>query len=175
MKRELARRKIGQARFFIKRADATPTSDGEAFANFVEAAIVFAQDAVDHFLNEHRQTLDKAKLPEFESWYSTTRQKANHDGLFDFFNRRRNFICHRGPAGIGRHVSVVVYDELMISDSGTLDQALAAARPKPGGRSGTHTVQDFIFAEKKDDSGFDLLDEFLYRLSEIVEEADKRL
>ena len=203
VKQSPARLKLEQARFFTACASEAIPAQREAFANCIEAAIVFGRSVTFCLQSEYRHK------PDFDSWYSDKQGAMEKDPLFAFFLKKRNYILKEGSAGVHKVVSVAIEEHVGVSDfveikvirgqpwyrrsSKILWEDFRAAIMKPIRRwlwqletkrrhlqlqkqSKVEVTEGFFFDDPKwtDRSGCDLLQEYLNKLEHIIAEAEIR-
>jgi len=107
----LARDRILQGRFFLRKAEELGFSDRDGYRYFLEAAIVAAR-SVTNLLQKQYHNIEG-----FEKWYELQQAKLKGDPLARFLLERRNFVLKEGIAEIRKHVHVGIHETIYISDS----------------------------------------------------------
>jgi len=107
----IAKDKIAQGRFFLRKAEEIGFSDPDSFRYYIEAAIVSAR-SVTHLLQKQYN-----HVKGFAEWYTTVQSGLSSDRLSRFFLEKRNFVLKEGIAEIRKVINLEVHDTIHIMES----------------------------------------------------------
>ena len=107
----IAKDKIAQGRFFLRKAEEIGFSDPDSFRYYIEAAIVSAR-SVTHLLQKQY-----SHVKDFVDWYATVQTGLSSDRLSRFLLEKRNFVLKEGIAEIRRVINLEVHDTIHIMES----------------------------------------------------------
>jgi len=107
----LARDRIAQGRFFLRKAEELGFSDRHAYRYFLEAAIVAAR-SVTILLQKQYDGING-----FDYWYQLQQERLKADPLARFLLEKRNFVLKEGIAEIRKHINVEIHETIHVSVS----------------------------------------------------------
>lgn len=107
----LARDRILQGRFFLRKAEELGFSDRDGYRYFLEAAIVAARSVTILLQKQYHA------IQGFDKWYELQQGKLNGDRLARFLLERRNFVLKEGIAEIRKHVHVEIHETAYVLES----------------------------------------------------------
>ena len=104
---------IGKAAFFLQKAG--DAENREDFANFIEAAVVFARSVTFHLQKEFNN------CPGFNDWHSEKQKEMQQNPVCRFFLTTCNYILKEGPISIGKRLQVEFTAVFNIEDAVTAE------------------------------------------------------
>ncbi len=194
----LAQECLGKARFFSERARIVETQDRTQFSYFFETAIVWARSIT--FLLQKQYN----RIPAFKEWYKSQQSELGADPLAQFFLETRNFVLKERNVSLRKVITIKAHVSVGVEVTATakiirgslrsklrylrqdtladLKQRMKKIRrhfrqrkPKREPTKAT-TTEHMYFVEKPWDKepAIDLLDRYLERLQQLVDNAFKQ-
>jgi hypothetical protein len=169
--------KLGEAKYFLEQMRLN-LKDRKAFKHNLGAFLSSARSVTFVLQNEH------AGNPKFEEWYEKKQTEMKNDKLLDFFIKKRNYVVKEGPAKVRANILIEVRDTITISDSVTIiikrrdgtEEVVQPKEPERKARKETEEVESeyrWFFEDYPAKDILTLCEEYIKRLTELVEEAER--
>ncbi len=107
----IAKDRILQGRFFLKKADEMSLSDREEFRYCIEAAIVAARSVTNLLQKQYHN------IGGFSTWYAAKQEQLRSDPLSRFLLEKRNYVLKEGLANVKKHIHVTIHEQVFITDT----------------------------------------------------------
>lgn len=107
------RNPLTRARFFLAHAEALPSTEREAFDNYLQAAIVFGR-SVYHYLRSLAESPDVDAA--YRQWFRTKSTEMKADPVLEYFRDSRDLLLKERQVAVARRIFVTASDVAHVSD-----------------------------------------------------------
>jgi hypothetical protein len=107
----LARDRIIQGRFFLRKAEEAGFSNRDAFRYFIEASIVAGRSVTLLLQKQYHG------VPGFQEWYTSIQDRLRADPLARFLLEKRNFVLKEGTVSVRKVINVTLHEVVEVNEA----------------------------------------------------------
>jgi len=169
--------KLDETKYFLEQMRLN-IKDRRAFKHNLSAFLSSGRSVTFVLQNEY------AENTKFREWYEKKKEEMKTDNLLNFFVNKRNYVIKEGPVELRGKIFLEVHDAITISESVTVikkrpdgtEEIVHQTEPEIKARAKPKEIKSsyqLFFEDYPDKDILTLCEEYVERLTKIVEEAKK--